>query len=91
MSDKAQGAIEYLLVIGAAVLIVALAMMVISGGVLQGQKQGTQARGDNNTQMTKLNCLKDCNYYGPCLNTSTGCGQYSDICTISAGNTCLKS
>ena len=81
MEQNAQGALEYLLLIAAAVVIVAVVIMAMVGGLGQGKNQGDQARTDNNAQLTKLNCLKDCNYYGPCT-TTKGCGKYApDLCT----------
>ena len=92
MEQNAQGALEYLLLIAAAVVIVAVVIVAMTGGVAQGQSQGKQANSDNNSQMIKLNCLKDCNYYGPCT-TSTGCGYYAaDLCVPSTPTTgsCLS-
>ena len=90
MENQAQGSIEYLLLIAAAIIIVAVVIVVIIGGVTQGQNEGKQANVDNNTQMVKLNCLKDCNYYGACITGTSGCGVYGDICVVSPSATCLK-
>ena len=87
---KAQGAIEYLLIIAAAIVIVAIVISVMGNGITQGRTQGATAQADRNTQMIKLDCLKDCNVYGACQNTQTGCGQFTDICATSNGGTCLK-
>ena len=90
MNQKAQGAIEYLLLLAAAIVIVAIVIVAMTGGLSQAQDQGKQANNDKNTQMTKLNCVKDCNYYGSCSTDQIGCGKYSDICKASPNSTCLK-
>ena len=58
MEQKAQGAIEYLLIIGAAVLVVAIVITVVISMLQQGKVQGGQANNDYNSQMTDLNQLK---------------------------------
>jgi hypothetical protein len=58
MEQKAQGAIEYLLIIGAAILVVAIVIVAMTGIIGAGQQQGTSATGDYNSQLGDLNKLK---------------------------------
>jgi len=64
MNYKGQGAIEYLLIIGAAILVVAIVIIAITGAMGQGTTQGTQAQTDQNTQNNILRCTADCNAQG---------------------------
>ena len=68
MEQKAQGAIEYLLIIGAAILVVAIVIIAITSVVGTGKTQV----GDTN-QINSLQCTKDINYLGN-VATKTGCG-----------------
>jgi len=43
MEEKAQGAIEYLLIIGAAILVVAIVIIAVTGALGQGTKQTVDA------------------------------------------------
>jgi hypothetical protein len=54
MEERAQGAIEYLLIIGAAILVVAVVVVALTG-VLQGGKPTTG--GDYNREISDLNKL----------------------------------
>ena len=61
MEQKAQGAIEYLLIIGAAILVVAIVIIALSG-VLTGAKADQNGMNDVNDAK---NALKDdANFYG---------------------------
>ena len=57
MEEKAQGAIEYLLIIAAAILVVAIVILAVTGALSGGQDQGTQAVGDQNDAFNDLNDL----------------------------------
>lgn len=59
--NKAQGAIEYLLIIGAAILVVAIVIIAVSG-VLTGAKQDQNGMNDINSAKEKLK--QDNNFYG---------------------------
>ena len=74
MEERAQGAIEYLLIIGAAILVVAVVVIALTG-VLGGAK--TQANGaDVNGTTEKLQCQANCGYLGD----TNQCGnKYIDI------------
>ncbi len=54
MEEKAQGAIEYLLIIGAAILVVAIVIIAVTGALGQGTKQGGDA---NKVQVDAYNDL----------------------------------
>ena len=69
MEQKAQGAIEYLLIIGAAILVVAIVIIAITSVVGSGK---TSVTSDAN-QLNSLKCTKDINALGNVLN-KTGCG-----------------
>lgn len=56
MEQKAQGAIEYLLIIGAAILVVAIVIIAITSVV--GTGKGNVTSGDYNKGITDLNKLK---------------------------------
>jgi len=58
MEEKAQGAIEYLLIIGAAVVVVAIVIAALTGTMTAGKQQGTQANTDYNKQVSDLNALR---------------------------------
>lgn len=61
MEQKAQGAIEYLLIIGAAILVVAIVIIAVSG-VLTGAK--TDQNGMNDINTAKNTLKDDGNLYG---------------------------
>jgi len=77
MNYKGQGAIEYLLIIGAAILVVAIVIIAITGAMGQGTTQGTQAQTDQNLQNNVLRCSVDCNAEGACgaVATPIGCAK----------------
>ncbi len=58
MEQKAQGAIEYLLIIGAAILVVAIVILAVTGVLGGGQDQTTQGQQDVNSAFGDLNALK---------------------------------
>lgn len=60
MEQKAQGAIEYLLIIGAAILVVAIVIIAVSG-VLTGAKADQNGMNDINTAKNQLK--NDANFY----------------------------
>ncbi len=74
MNYKGQGAIEYLLIIGAAILVVAIVIIAVTGALGQGTTQGGQAQKDQNVQNNKLACMADCNVAGPCYTASANAG-----------------
>jgi hypothetical protein len=58
MKEKAQGAIEYLLLIGAAILVVAVVIGIVVVMINQGQEQGNAANDTTSDQLTRLNKIK---------------------------------
>jgi len=58
MEQKAQGAIEYLLIIGAAILVVAIVIIAVTSVLQQGQTQTTGGATDQNNAFNDLNKLK---------------------------------
>jgi hypothetical protein len=58
MEERAQGAIEYLLIIAASVVIVAIVIVAMTGTITAGKNQGDQANSDYNSQLNDLNKLK---------------------------------
>jgi len=58
MNNKAQGAIEYLLIIGAAILVVAVVLIAIMSLLSQGQGQNTSGTTTQDTAHTALDQLK---------------------------------
>jgi uncharacterized protein (UPF0333 family) len=58
MEQKAQGAIEYLLIIGAAILVVAIVIIAVTSVLSQGKAQTTGGAGDANSAFNDLNSLK---------------------------------
>jgi uncharacterized protein (UPF0333 family) len=56
--EKAQGAIEYLLLIGAAVLVVTIVVIAMTTMMITGKQQGEQGATDFNKQLNDLNKLK---------------------------------
>ena len=59
MEEKAQGAIEYLLIIAAAILVVAIVILAVTGALSGGLGQGDQAVTDQNDAFNDLNSLLD--------------------------------
>ena len=59
-----QGAIEYLLIIGAAILVVAIVILAITGVLSGGQVGVTSGQGDLATANNKLLCGADLNTLG---------------------------
>ena len=58
MEEKAQGAIEYLLIIAAAILVVSIVILAVTGALGSGQDQGDQAVLDQNGAFNDLNALQ---------------------------------
>ncbi len=54
MEERAQGAIEYLLILGAAILVVAIVIVAMTGIVQQGQGQNDTAMNDQNKLFNDL-------------------------------------
>ena len=77
---KAQGAIEYLLIIGTAILVVAVVISMLIVSVNQGKAQGTSAQADKDLQAQKLQCLGNCKALGDNCTTTTNCGQFTTLC-----------
>jgi len=80
MEQKAQGAIEYLLIIGAAILVVAIVIIAVTSVLGQGKTQTTGGAADQNTAIFKLNCMNDCNSLDTNCLKPTSCSQFADIC-----------
>jgi len=59
MEQKAQGAIEYLLIIGAAILVVAIVIVAMTGIVGSGKNAGTGATSDYNKDINALKGLTE--------------------------------
>jgi hypothetical protein len=57
--EKGQGAIEYLLIIAAAILVVAIVILAVTGALSGGQDQAGQAVGDQNDAFDALQNLKN--------------------------------
>ncbi|VVB75657.1 Uncharacterised protein [uncultured archaeon] len=57
MEEKAQGAIEYLLIIGAAIVVVAVVIAALTGTLTAGKQQGNLGNADYNKQVSDLNSL----------------------------------
>ncbi|MCX6803673.1 MAG: hypothetical protein NTY48_03830 [Candidatus Diapherotrites archaeon] len=92
MELKAQGAIEYLLIIGAAILVVAIVLLALTGALNSGTTQGSNAQETQQEQSQKLKCLADCTNLGkPCIEEGTtnkiNCGKFADLCNADAGCT----
>jgi len=64
MERKGQGAIEYLLIIGAAILVVAIVIIAVTSILQQGQTQNTGAVSDQAKQANTLKCQGDINALG---------------------------
>jgi len=62
MEEKAQGAIEYLLIIAAAVLVVAIVIIAVTGVLSGGTGQGDEAITAEQEAQLALGCQTDCNY-----------------------------
>jgi hypothetical protein len=98
MNYKGQGAIEYLLIIGAAILVVAIVIIAVTGALGQGTTQGNQANKDQNAQNVKLACMADCNAAGADCGTVAAplaCAQLQPATCTRAGsgaspNNCVR-
>ncbi|MFA5931225.1 MAG: class III signal peptide-containing protein [archaeon] len=71
--ERGQGAIEYLLIIGAAILVIAIVIIAITSVVGTGKTSTTEAAADINSQNNQLKCMKDVNTLGGCTSTYTNC------------------
>lgn len=58
MEERAQGAIEYLLIIGAAILVVAVVIVALTGVLGSGRGSTEGSTGDYNNEMGDLNDLR---------------------------------
>jgi hypothetical protein len=66
MDTRGQGAIEYLLIIGAAILIVAIVILAVTGILGGGQGQTDQAKIDQEKASGGLSCqATNCTWVGP--------------------------
>ena len=72
MEKKAQGAIEYLLIIGAAILVVAIVIIAITSVLNTSKTTGETALTDQQKQQNTLRCINDINALGN-QNGKTGC------------------
>jgi hypothetical protein len=59
MEEKAQGAIEYLLIIGAAILVVAIVIVAITSVLSQGKTSNTGSQDQLNKDLSDLNDLRN--------------------------------
>lgn len=66
MERRGQGAIEYLLIIGAAILVVAIVIIAVTGVLGTTQDRGEQASIDQNKAQNMQRCIVDCNVLGRC-------------------------
>jgi len=66
MEQKAQGAIEYLLIIGAAILVVAIVIIAITSVMQAGQGDNNDAKLAQEKQSNTLKCQSDINAMGGC-------------------------
>jgi len=62
MEEKAQGAIEYLLIIAAAILVVAIVILAVTGALGGGQDQGEEAMTAQQEAQMELGCQTSCDY-----------------------------
>jgi len=62
MEEKAQGAIEYLLIIAAAILVVAIVILAVTGALGGGTGQGDEAITAQQEAQMELGCQTDCSY-----------------------------
>ena len=60
MEERAQGAIEYLLIIGAAILVVAIVVLAVSGALTGAKTTSRSTQSDVNLSL----CKTDCNALG---------------------------
>ncbi|VVB76575.1 Class III signal peptide [uncultured archaeon] len=90
MERKGQGAIEYLLIIGAAILVVAIVIVAITSVTSANSKVSTS---DQNNASAILKCQVDCNNMGSCgtIAAPTGCALNApSSCVISGATTSCK-
>lgn len=88
--NKAQGALEYLLIIAAAIMVVAIVISAMTSTAAEAKKTGTGAQNDANTQLLRGNCLATCSYLGTnCANPDSCAGKFPDICQ-SVGGACVR-
>jgi hypothetical protein len=96
MEKKAQGAIEYLLIIGAAILVVAIVIIAITSVLNTSKTSGETALTDQQKQQNTLRCTADCTVLGACFTVvpgapadtpiNTSCAQYPTICVQKAAD-----
>lgn len=81
MEERAQGAIEYLLIIGAAILVVAVVVIALTG-VLGGAKDTSDtATGATTGANNDLLCQADCTSLGANTGAGTSCEElYPTTC-----------
>ncbi|NMA44431.1 MAG: class III signal peptide-containing protein [Candidatus Diapherotrites archaeon] len=59
MEERAQGAIEYLLIIGAAILVVAVVIVALTGVLQSGKNSAVGSKQDYNEELEDLNKLRE--------------------------------
>jgi len=62
MEKQGQGAIEYLLIIAAAILVVAIVILAVTGTLSGGQGQGDDAIGAQQDSQMALGCQTSCDF-----------------------------
>jgi uncharacterized protein (UPF0333 family) len=86
MEEKAQGAIEYLLIIGAAVIIAVIVIALMMG--LAGQGTGAADDAGIDETFVSLQCQKDCCFTNDAMTSANKtCVDYSS-CTQAAVDAC---
>ncbi len=86
MEKNGQGAIEYLLIIGAAILVVAVVVIALTGVLDAGNDQTSDT--DVETSLMALECQKDSTYSPMTSPTQTCCTEFPTEYTATSG-TCL--
>ena len=82
-TQQGQGAIEYLLIIAAAILVVAIVILAVTGALGGGTGQGAEAITAQQEAQMELGCQTDCNYRISGL--AKNCSDL-DLNTSEAGN-----
>ena len=93
MEYRGQGAIEYLLIIGAAILVVAIVILAVTGVLSGGQTGVSGGQQDWNTSqggLTELQCKSDCTSMA-----NNGCcnapyGNYCKPAGVAPNLTCVS-
>ena len=85
MEQKAQGAIEYLLIIGAAILVVAIVILAVTGALSASRSDVNGSNNDVNNSLQGVRCSGNCQVLGSCGTSATATSGCASVAPANCG------